>query len=96
MIFVHAAEAQQHTRRPTRAQNGPTLHIDVPVKLEKANVVFDIGNSVQKASGGMQSMGIPIRDVGLLASDSGTGTSNGTLLLSLRGRSLSRAERRFL
>jgi hypothetical protein len=29
-----------------RAQTGQTLRIDVPVKLEKANVVFDIGKLV--------------------------------------------------
>ena len=69
MTLVHIAEAQQHTRRPTRAQNDHTLHIDVSVKLENANVVFDIGNLVQKASGGTQSLGIPIRDIGLLATD---------------------------
>jgi len=28
------------------AQGDPSLHIDIPVKLEKANVVFDIGHLV--------------------------------------------------
>ena len=28
------------------AQGNPSLHIDIPVKLEKANVVFDIGHLV--------------------------------------------------
>jgi intracellular sulfur oxidation DsrE/DsrF family protein len=51
------------------AQIDHTLHIDVPVKLKKANVVFDIGNLVQKASGGTRPLGIPIRDIGLLATD---------------------------
>ena len=28
------------------ARGNPSLHIDIPVKLEKANVVFDIGHLV--------------------------------------------------
>ena len=31
---------------PADAQGNPSLHIDIPVKLEKANVVFDIGHLV--------------------------------------------------
>jgi intracellular sulfur oxidation DsrE/DsrF family protein len=51
------------------AQTEHTLHIDVPVKLEKANIVFDIGNLVPKASGGTRPLGIPIGDIGLLSTD---------------------------
>jgi intracellular sulfur oxidation DsrE/DsrF family protein len=39
------------------------------VKLEKANIVFDIGSLVPKASGGTRPLGIPIRDIVLLAAD---------------------------
>jgi intracellular sulfur oxidation DsrE/DsrF family protein len=47
-----------------RAQTGQTLRIDVPVKLEKANVVFDIGKLVLNGD-----MPFFIGDIDLLATD---------------------------
>jgi hypothetical protein len=47
-----------------RAQTGQTLRIDVPVKLEKANVVFDIGKLVLNGD-----MPFFIGDMDLLATD---------------------------
>ena len=46
------------------AQSGHALHIDIPVKLEKANIVFDIGHLV--LNGDMPSF---IGDMDLLLSD---------------------------
>jgi intracellular sulfur oxidation DsrE/DsrF family protein len=48
----------------TVAQTGQTLHIDVPVKLEKASVVVDVGHSVY-----LGDTLFFIGDIGLLASD---------------------------
>jgi len=47
-----------------RAQSDQQLHIDVPVKLEKANVVVDVGHSVY-----LGDTLFFIGDIGLLASD---------------------------
>ncbi len=48
----------------TGAQTRQQLHIDVPVKLEKANVVFDIGNLVLVGD-----MPFVLGDMHILASD---------------------------
>jgi intracellular sulfur oxidation DsrE/DsrF family protein len=46
------------------AQSDPALHIDVPVRLEKANVVFDIGHLVLNGD-----MPFFLGDMDLLATD---------------------------
>ena len=46
------------------AQGDQALHIDIPVKLEKANVVFDIGNLVLNGD-----MPFFLGDMDLLATD---------------------------
>jgi hypothetical protein len=46
------------------AQGDQALHIDIPVKLEKANVVFDIGHLVLNGD-----MPFFVGDMDLLASD---------------------------
>jgi intracellular sulfur oxidation DsrE/DsrF family protein len=53
-----------HARYNTYAQADQKLHIDVPVKLEKANVVVDVGHSVY-----LGDTLFFIGDIGLLASD---------------------------
>lgn len=52
------------------AQSNQALHIDIPVKLEKANVVFDIGHLVLNGD-----MPFFLGDMDLLVTDSKTGTS---------------------
>jgi hypothetical protein len=47
-----------------KAQDDQALHIDVPVKLEKANVVFDIGHLVLNGD-----MPFFLGDMDLLATD---------------------------
>ena len=46
------------------AQGNPSLHIDIPVKLEKANVAFDIGHLVLKGD-----MPFFLGDMDLLVTD---------------------------
>ena len=43
--FFTSFDATYSTDRAD-AQGNPSLHIDIPVKLEKANIVFDIGHLV--------------------------------------------------
>jgi intracellular sulfur oxidation DsrE/DsrF family protein len=56
------------------------LHIDVPVRLEKANVVFDIGHAVYVGD-----MPFVIRDVNLLANDYRNGSIKGQIVAVLHG-----------
>lgn len=53
-----------YARHSTHAQSDQKLHIDVPVKLDKANVVVDVGHSVY-----LGDTLFFIGDIGLLASD---------------------------
>jgi intracellular sulfur oxidation DsrE/DsrF family protein len=53
-----------YSRDSADAQDDQTLHFDIPVKLEKANVVFDIGKLVLNGD-----MPFFIGDMDLLATD---------------------------
>jgi intracellular sulfur oxidation DsrE/DsrF family protein len=59
---------------------GPALHIDIPVTLEKANVVFDIGHAVYVGD-----MPFVLGDLALLASDYSDGTTKGQIVAVLHG-----------
>jgi intracellular sulfur oxidation DsrE/DsrF family protein len=63
-----------------RAQTDQALHIDVPVKLEKANVVFDIGKLVLNGD-----MPFFIGDIDLLASDLKDWNVNGQIIAVFHG-----------
>src|SRR5271155_1200992 len=63
-----------------RAQTGPALHIDIPVKLEKANVVFDVGHLVM-----MGDMPFVLGDMHLLAGDYGPGGTQGQIIAVFHG-----------
>jgi intracellular sulfur oxidation DsrE/DsrF family protein len=62
------------------AQGSHPLHIDIPVKLEKANVVFDIGHLVLNGD-------IPffLPDVGLLVDDLGNANVKGEIVVVFHG-----------
>lgn len=52
-----------------------SLHIDIPVKLEKANVVFDVGHLVLVGD-----MPFVLGDLNILTSDYTDGTTKGTIV----------------
>jgi intracellular sulfur oxidation DsrE/DsrF family protein len=56
------------------------LHVDIPVKLEKANVVFDIGHAVY-----LGDMPFVIGDLDLLAGDFSNGNIKGQIVAVLHG-----------
>jgi intracellular sulfur oxidation DsrE/DsrF family protein len=60
----------------------PPLHIDIPVKLEKANVVVDVGHSVSAAPGDMPYL---LGDINLLASDLKKWGINGKIVAVFHG-----------
>ena len=62
------------------AQGDQALHIDVPVKLEKANVVFDIGKLVLNGD-----MPFFIGDMDLLASDLSDWNVKGEIIAVFHG-----------
>ena len=62
------------------AQGDQALHIDVPVKLEKANVVFDIGHLVLNGD-----MPFFIGDMDLLASDLSDWNAKGEIIAVFHG-----------
>jgi intracellular sulfur oxidation DsrE/DsrF family protein len=66
------ARAQEHADH--------SLHIDIPVKLEKANVVFDIGHAVYVGD-----MPFVIGDLNLLANDFRDGNTKGQIVAVLHG-----------
>jgi intracellular sulfur oxidation DsrE/DsrF family protein len=57
-----------------------SLHIDIPVKLEIANVVFDIGHAVYVGD-----MPFVIGDLNLLANDFRNGNTKGQIVAVLHG-----------
>jgi intracellular sulfur oxidation DsrE/DsrF family protein len=57
-----------------------SLHIDIPVKLEQANVVFDIGHAVYVGD-----MPFVIGDLNLLANDFRNGNTKGQIVAVLHG-----------
>lgn len=67
---------------PLRGQSraGHPLHIDIPVKLEKVTVVFDIGHAVYAGD-----MPFVIGDLILLASDYHNGNTKGHIVAVLHG-----------
>jgi intracellular sulfur oxidation DsrE/DsrF family protein len=71
-IGLNSARGQDHAEHP--------LHVDIPVKLEKANVVFDIGHAVY-----MGDMPFVIGDLNLLASDFTDGNTKGQIVAVLHG-----------
>ena len=62
--FFFLSVAAGYARYNIYAQSSQQLHIDVPVKLDKANVVVDVGHSVY-----LGDTLFFIGDIGLLASD---------------------------
>jgi intracellular sulfur oxidation DsrE/DsrF family protein len=72
LISVNLAHAQDRSE--------PSLHIDVPVKVQEANVVFDIGHVVYVGD-----MPFVIGDVNLLANDYRNGNIKGRLVAVLHG-----------
>jgi intracellular sulfur oxidation DsrE/DsrF family protein len=62
------------------AQGDQALHIDIPVKLEKANVVFDVGHLVLTGD-----MPFVIGDLHLLASGYGDGKTQGEIIAIFHG-----------
>jgi hypothetical protein len=73
------------------AQSDHALHIDIPVKLEKAKVVFDIGHLVLNGD-------VPFftGDMDLLVSDLSDWNVKGEVIAVSRRRRPSRAQRRCL
>ena len=62
------------------AQANPTLHIDIPVKLEKGNVVMDIGHLVFVGD-----MPFALGDLHLLASDYSDWNAKGQIIAVFHG-----------
>lgn len=62
------------------AQAGPALHIDVPVKLDKGNVVVDIGHLVLVGD-----MPFFVGDIHLLASDLSDWNAQGQIVAVFHG-----------
>jgi intracellular sulfur oxidation DsrE/DsrF family protein len=62
------------------AQSDPGLHIDIPVKLDKANVVFDIGHLVLNGD-----MPFFLGDMDLLASDLARWNVKGEIIAVFHG-----------
>jgi intracellular sulfur oxidation DsrE/DsrF family protein len=62
------------------AQGDQALHIDIPVKLERANVVFDVGHLVLAGD-----MPFVIGDLHLLASGYGDGKTKGEIIAVFHG-----------
>jgi intracellular sulfur oxidation DsrE/DsrF family protein len=62
------------------AQGTPALHIDIPVKLDKANVVFDVGHLVLTGD-----MPFVLGDLNLLAGDYGDGGTQGEIIAIFHG-----------
>ena len=62
------------------AQTGPALHIDIPVKLEKANVVFDVGHAVFTGD-----MPFVLADMAFLGNDFKDGNTNGQIIAVFHG-----------
>jgi intracellular sulfur oxidation DsrE/DsrF family protein len=62
------------------AQGDQTLHIDIPVKLEKANVVFDIGNLVLN-----HEMPFLLGDMDILVSDLSNWNVKGEIIAVFHG-----------
>ena len=71
------------------AQGDQALHIDIPVKLEKANVVFDIGKLVLNGD-----MPFFIGDLDLLASDLKDWNVKGQIIAVFHGDAAYLAQRR--
>lgn len=64
-----------------QAQSEQALHIDVPVRLEKANVVFDMGHLVMSNS----DMPFLLGDLNLLANDFKDGDTKGKIVAVFHG-----------
>lgn len=71
-LSLSSAHGQEHENH--------SLHIDIPVKLEKANVVFDIGHAVYVGD-----MPFVIGDLNLLANDFRDGNTKGQIVAVLHG-----------
>jgi intracellular sulfur oxidation DsrE/DsrF family protein len=69
-----------YSRNSAEAQGGRALHIDIPVKLEKANVVVDVGHLVLVGD-----MPFFIGDIQLLANDTGNGNTSNQIIAVLHG-----------
>lgn len=61
-------------------QNGPMVRIDIPVKLEKANVVFDVGNLVLNGD-----IPFALGDMAILADDLSQSNAKGEVIAVFHG-----------
>jgi len=77
-FFVFFAAAYSENR--AEAQGNHALHIDIPVKLEKANVVFDIGHLVLNGD-----MPFFLGDIDLLVSDLSHSNVKGEIIVVFNG-----------
>ena len=69
-----------YSRDRADAQGNQALHIDIPVKLEKANIVFDIGHLVLN-----KDMPFFLGDLDILASDLGRWNLKGEVIAVFHG-----------
>ena len=69
-----------YSRDRAEAQGNQALHIDIPVKLEKANVVFDIGHLVLNGD-----MPFFLGDIDLLVSDLSNANVKGEIIVVFHG-----------
>lgn len=69
-----------YTARSVRANSDSALHIDVPVKLTKANVVFDVGHAVLVGD-----EPFVLGDAHLLVNDYGKGVTQGQVVMVFHG-----------
>jgi intracellular sulfur oxidation DsrE/DsrF family protein len=78
--FLLIAFSAVHAGNSARAQDGHTLHIDIPVKLDKAKVVVDFGHLVKVGD-----MPFFIGDMQLLASDLSEWNAPGEIITVFHG-----------
>ena len=78
VLFVTLAAVYAHSS--ASAQTGAQLHIDVPVRLEKGNVVFDVGHLVL-----LGDMPFVLGDMHLLASDYKDWNTQGQIIAVFHG-----------
>jgi intracellular sulfur oxidation DsrE/DsrF family protein len=78
MLIICLSFSLSSARGQNHAEH--SLHIDIPVKLEQANVVFDIGHAVYVGD-----MPFVIGDLNLLANDFRNGNTKGQIVAVLHG-----------
>jgi hypothetical protein len=69
-----------NVRSDAGSENEPALHIDIPVKLEKANVAFDVGHAVLVGD-----MAFVLGDISFLMNDFKDGNTKGQIVAIFHG-----------